>query len=272
MILLLVVLVTAGTLPASLQAQCQDVDLDTHSLHACVVGDGAPTIVLAAGAGQTSATWSQLVPQLEHLGSVLTFDRAGLGRSEPGPLPRSPERIAAELVELLNAMGAPGPYMLVGHSMGGHHVLAAAQLLGDEVMGVIMLDAPPPDFEERRMAILSPAEQDERRRLLEEGAQRSPPTVRAERAGAQQSPLSAETAPISAPLVIVVADSQDFGTLGDNREHRRLWVESSREWLTASEHSSFVVSEGSSHMVHHDDPAIVVQLITEILSRRPLGE
>jgi pimeloyl-ACP methyl ester carboxylesterase len=244
---------------ASAQEHCRLVPLQTGAVHACVVGRGDVTVVLAAGAGQTSRTWDDLVPRLSSSARVVTFDRPGLGRSPPGALARTPTRIAREVHEVINALAADGPLVLVGHSMGGVHVLRYATLYPERVRGVVILDTPPPGFEQSRLALLSESEREQRRRLLERGAAEAPEVVRLEREGAQGSAeWDFVDFPGSVPFAVLVADSQDFGTLGSQSAHRRLWIEGSREWLTLSRDSRLTVAEGSGHMVHHDRSDIVL--------------
>ena len=65
--------------PLAAQDRCGPVG--ERMIFACLRGTAGPTIVLAAGAGQTSGTWDPLMDELAGLGRVLTFDRPGLGRS-----------------------------------------------------------------------------------------------------------------------------------------------------------------------------------------------
>jgi len=50
---------------------------------------------------------------------VVSYDRAGLGWSDPSPAPRDAVTMAVELHAALHAAGVPGPFVLAGHSCGG---------------------------------------------------------------------------------------------------------------------------------------------------------
>ena len=252
--------------PASTQETCNLVPLDTGAVHACASGEGPVTVVLAAGAGQTSSTWSALVPDITSSARVVTFDRPGLGRSPPSRPPRTPTRIAHELHAVLEALGSPEQLVLVGHSMGGVHVLRYATLYPERVAGVLLLDTPSAGFEQRRLALLTPSERDSRRQMLEEGLARAPEGVRFEREGAQDdSEWDFAAFPDAIPITVIAADTQDFGDLGSQADHRLLWVEGSREWLSLSRHSRLVIAEGSGHMVHHERPEMVLdQVLTMV--------
>lgn len=240
--------------------------IDGVGINACVSGDGPRTVVLAAGAGQTSGTWREMVPELSMTARVVTFDRPGLGRSDAGLEPRTPTRIANELRELLRGIGVDGPVVLVGHSMGGIHVLRYASLFPEQVLGVAILDTPPAGFEEARRDLLTSEERAERERLLEEGSSRGPLAVRQERQGAEAAmEWGFPTFPRNLSLIVLVADAQDFGDLGSARAHRALWMSESRQWMELSDASELLVARGSGHMIHHDQRDLVVEAIQRLL-------
>ena len=246
----------------SAQQECRLVRAGEVAVHACVSGKGRVTVVLAAGAGQTSQTWRVLRPQVTPSARVVTFDRPGLGRSPAGRLPRTPTQIAKELHAVLQALEVTGPLVLVGHSMGGIHVLRYATLFPEQVAGVVTLDTPPPGFEQERMALLTPAEREQRSRALAQGSAGTPDVVRLEREG-MQDPKEWDLSgfPSTHPLAVLVADSQDFGNLGSQQAHRRLWIEKSRQWVELSTAAELSIVEGSGHMVHHEYPDLVTERI-----------
>jgi pimeloyl-ACP methyl ester carboxylesterase len=95
------------------------VQLDTHRLHLHCIGEGTPTVVFDAALGASSLSWVHVQPAVARVTRTCTYDRAGLGWSEAGPLPRTAGRIANELHTLLQRGATPPPYVLVGHSFGG---------------------------------------------------------------------------------------------------------------------------------------------------------
>lgn len=119
----------------------QMVDAGGHRLHINCVGEGSPTVILEAGSSDTSLNWEPIQAPLAQTTRVCAYDRAGLGWSEAGPLPRSPQQIAAELHTALTHAGIEGPYVLVGHSIGGKHARMFAALYPQEVAGVVLDDA-----------------------------------------------------------------------------------------------------------------------------------
>ena len=231
--ILIGLLLFPGPAGAAAQERCGEVG--PSRLHACVYAGDGPTVVLAAGAGQDSRTWTPLLAPLNARSEVVTFDRPGFGQSPDAEGPRTPTAIAVELRHALSDLGVAGPLVLVGHSMGGIHVLRYADLYPEDVAGVVLLDTPPPGFEEGRLGLLTADERQQRREALAEGRARAPTAVGRERDGAAAERWTFDQYPEERPLVVVVADQQDFGDLGSADAHRRLWVEQSSQWLRLSQ-------------------------------------
>jgi len=105
------------------------------------LGSGAPTVVLESGWGDWAPAWSIVQPRMARFTRVCSYDRAGSGFSDHGPLPLTSERIAEELHGALHAAGIPGPYVLVGSAYGGDDIRAFADLHMQEVAGLVLVDA-----------------------------------------------------------------------------------------------------------------------------------
>jgi len=124
---------------------------DGARLNLYCMGSGSPTVVLDSGWGDWAPAWAKVQPQIAQFTRVCSYDRAGAGFSEPGPLPRTTERIAGELHDALHAAGIAGPYLLVGHAFGGDHMRAFADLYMPEVAGLVLVEADASDVEPAAM-------------------------------------------------------------------------------------------------------------------------
>jgi pimeloyl-ACP methyl ester carboxylesterase len=118
------------------------VDVGGHRLHVQVAGAGRPTVVFDSALGGSCLSWALVQPAVAGLATTCTYDRAGLGWSESGPLPRTAGRCAEELRELLARAPVPGPYVLVGHSFGGLVARVFASRHRELVAGLVLVDAP----------------------------------------------------------------------------------------------------------------------------------
>lgn len=123
------------------------VDAGPHSLHVRSVGHKPMTVVLEAGSGETGLSWGDIPDELSRDATVVTYDRAGYGWSENPESERSGENVVNELHLALQNANLPGPYVLVGHSLGGMYTRLFAMTYPDEVAGLVLVDARPEDFE-----------------------------------------------------------------------------------------------------------------------------
>jgi pimeloyl-ACP methyl ester carboxylesterase len=116
------------------------VDVGGYRLHIHCGGTGSPSVVLESGIAASSLSWGLVQPEVARFTRVCSYDRAGLGWSDPAPSPRTCARIAGELDRLLLSAGIPGPYVLVGHSFGGFVVRHYATLYPGKVAGMVLVD------------------------------------------------------------------------------------------------------------------------------------
>lgn len=117
------------------------VTVDGARLHLWCTGQGSPTIVLEAGLGGTALSWWWLQPELARSTRVCSYDRPGLGWSEPLASQRDGRSRARLLHRLLAAAGEQGPYILAGHSIGGSYVRLFRDQFRNEVAGLILIDS-----------------------------------------------------------------------------------------------------------------------------------
>lgn len=147
-IVTLLTLVSAAwgqTAPDPIAAPGRLLDIGGHRLHVHCVGKGSPTVVIDGGAGTWSIHYSHIQAALAGEVRVCTYDRGGLGWSDPGPVPRTSGRMVDELHQLLHAAGAAPPLLLVGHSLGGYNVRIYQSRYPEEVGGLVLVDAAHPN-------------------------------------------------------------------------------------------------------------------------------
>jgi pimeloyl-ACP methyl ester carboxylesterase len=115
-------------------------DVGGFRLHLNCAGSGGPTVVLDAALGGSSVSWALVQPEIARFTRVCSYDRAGFGWSDAGPLPRTAGRIAGELRTLLERAGEAPPYLLVGHSFGGLVARVFASRYPADVAGMVLVD------------------------------------------------------------------------------------------------------------------------------------
>jgi len=116
-------------------------DLGGYRLHLNVMGKGGPTVVLCAGAGDFSFDWASVQPEVAKYVQVASYDRGGEAWSDLGPKPYTDKQAVFDLHRLLHKAGFKGPFILVGHSMGGSHIWQFAIDYPKEVVGMVLVDA-----------------------------------------------------------------------------------------------------------------------------------
>ena len=127
------------------------VDVNGFRLNLYCMGSGSPTVVFDSGWEDWAPAWSKVQPEVAKWTRACSYDRAGAGFSDPGPMPRTSVHIAEELRTALHHAGIAGPYILVGHAFGGDNVRTFADLYMREVAGLVLVDADPTDMEPKAM-------------------------------------------------------------------------------------------------------------------------
>ncbi len=113
-----------------------------HKMHLYQTGNerSGPTVVLEAGSGAFSVDWYLVQQEVAKFATVCSYDRAGHAWSELGPRPRTMKQAVYDLRRLLTKAGIPGPYVMVGHSLGAKLVRVFATEYPNDVAGMVLVD------------------------------------------------------------------------------------------------------------------------------------
>ncbi|MDX8360308.1 alpha/beta hydrolase [Cytobacillus sp. IB215316] len=119
------------------------VDVGDRQIHVNIQGKktNLPSIVIEAGAGSWSYDWSYVQKELSKHTEVITYDRAGLGWSEPHPNGYNIDTTIDDLSEIIEYSNIDTPVILVGHSLGGLYSRLFADKYPEKVSGLILVDA-----------------------------------------------------------------------------------------------------------------------------------
>lgn len=109
-------------------------------------GSGSPVVFLEAGSGAASSSWQLVVDELASVTTVISYDRAGLGESEPDAQPRVLSRLVEDFTQLVGAVAPSEPFVIVGHSLGGIIARQYAYLNPERVAALVLVDPTSEDF------------------------------------------------------------------------------------------------------------------------------
>lgn len=271
------------------------VDIGGRSLYLDCRGSGGPTVILEAGYRNNAEIWDTVAlpagvagdavwPGVAAFTRVCAYDRPGtmgvdVSRSDPVPQPFTAADAVTDLHALLTAAEVPGPYVLVGHSLGGLIVRLYASTYPDEVAGLVLVDALPEGVWEGLQAALTPAQWDLYHQLstqtpagLEDYAELE--WVDFEESFAQVRDAAA-TAPLRPmPLVVLsyglplqrelppdaLPPDYPFDTFD------RVRAEHQRALATLAPGARFVVATESGHYIHAQQPDLVIEAVHQVVA------
>jgi pimeloyl-ACP methyl ester carboxylesterase len=116
-----------------------------RTINLVCLGHGSPTVILSAGLDAWSVWWWAVQPTLAKRTRVCAWDRAGYGFSSPSPDPQDIVHTTKDLERALTRGGIRGPYVMVGHSLGGEEALRFTDLHRQNVVGIVLVDPDIPD-------------------------------------------------------------------------------------------------------------------------------
>jgi len=274
----------------------QLIDVGGYKMHIYCEGQGAPPVILDSGQGDSYLSWRTVQAEIAKFVSVCSYDRAGLGYSEPSPRPRTSRVIAEELHGLLHAAGVAPPYILVGHSFGGFNVRLFASHYRSETSGMVLVDSGHPDQPKRmpqqlkmnaeyvrQLKLLQFTEPIGIPRLLGDcgdsaairAAECTFNDIRESTAELEMTGESASEVGASGDLgdTALIVISHDTGRRSPglpeelDKARNRVWAQMQEELSHLSTNGMLVIAKGSGHYVQNQRPEIVIEAIHDVVIR-----
>ena len=119
----------------------QLIDIGGRKLHIHCTGSGSPAVVVENGGAAFSFDWDLVQPEVARFTQICTYDRAGYAWSDPGPEFDTFDQATHDLHLLLKNAGVRGPYVLVGHSLGGMLIRFYQAKYPRDVVGMVLVDS-----------------------------------------------------------------------------------------------------------------------------------
>lgn len=245
------------------------IDVGGHRLLLRCAGAGWPPVVLDAGLGDTTTSpeWAPVQRAVATFTQCCSYDRARLGGSDPWPGQHTSLQAADALYQMLHVAGIAGPYVLVGHSLGGLHAQLFAARHPGETVGLVLVDATHEDhFAWLTRNQLSSEEMDEQRRFA---AGENPEDIAFDTA---LEALRALRWRLDAPLVVLTRDHvpPEEQPPGWSPEREELLLATAHELqadlATRSPLGRLVVAERSGHNVQRYRPDLIIAAIREVVA------
>jgi len=255
----------AGTLDAR-------IDVGGLGLHLHCEGSGAPTVVFESGLGRDGSEWFASAAAAGSATARATracaYDRAGRGQSDPPVTrPHSNRQMARELFRLLDEAGEQGPFVLVGHSMGGTNARLFLEEHSDSVAGMVLVDATP---EPPPLDRVTPEMRAEFERGIAAMEGLDVPTLLA-----AFDELAASKASLGdKPLVILAAGRLPHEALAEGvpdearaaaEAELRARLAAQQRLTTLSTNCAFVVAENAGHDIPNESPALLARGVAAVV-------
>lgn len=266
-----------------------------HRLHLHCLGSGSPTVVFESGLGGSSLDWVMVHSEVAAFTRACTYDRAGYAWSDSGPMPRDSDSLVADLDRLLGNGSVAGPYVLVGHSLGGMLVQRYAHRNPDRVAGLVLVDAAHEEqFQRMEEAVRRTARSPWRQTVAME-------SVHVPEGLPEEVRLLARNFSIRSRSLIALRSELRYlqritrGAMGMGRlpdvplvviSHRvtegegtdieemlaTTWMELQRELATRSSRSKHVIATTGDHYVQIREPDTVIAAVREVVAEHRFAE
>lgn len=279
------------------------IDMGGYDLHLHCEGSGSPTVILIAGAGNIGAIWELVQNGLRAETRVCSYDRPGLGWSDYTPDADLTIGLQMEILRrLLQTAGENGPYIVVGHSVGGVLARTFAAQYPAETVGLVLVDSSIEgqfsSLPAENLAGVQTAGEGFKAlrivapfgliRLLELGRIVNAESFEELSADAQAAIVTTfhQTRHIAAlqrdwavseevlltgtpfeplgdvPLIVI---SRDPAALEAGPETEAIWYELQAGLNDLSTNSTWIIAENSGHFIHTHEPEIVVEAVKTLL-------
>jgi pimeloyl-ACP methyl ester carboxylesterase len=242
-------------------------NLDGQCIEYTLLGGGAPTFVLIAGSGGPIESWCGVAPALSALGTVLAYNRPGVGASDGPSAAQTVDVMTEALRALLRHAGLAPPFILVGHSLGGLIANYYARAYPAEIASVVLVEATAPE-DVATMAAHASKAQRLLKKLLDVVA-RPDPFGEAQNAARSAELVESAGAFPRIPLVVVTGGkpAMSWATPDAALAARAL---SQRRLAELSASGCQRVAAASGHFPQLTEPQVVVEAVSEIVQSRRL--
>ena len=246
------------------------IDVGERALHCRVYGEGGPTVVLVSGLGAPQDYWNSVVPDIAGRTTVITYDRAGIGKSKMNSLPVHGLQSAKELRTLLEKLQVPKPYILVGHSYGGKVVRLFASLYPEKMGGLLLVDSSHEDMLEEQRKVLTGEDLKKLENMVEMLQPPENPQTELDYNSMTIDQLRESNPLPSIPLTVLVSGDRmktppPMYSKAGQEKILQLRFEMGERLASLIPGGKLIVVEGAGHNIHVDKPAALIDPVCEMI-------
>jgi pimeloyl-ACP methyl ester carboxylesterase len=250
------------------EAKLHMVDNGGHRLAFYVTQGSGSTIVLDSGGGEYSSQWKDIAPKLHTAtgATVITYDRAGLGKSDVVPGPWKVESAVSDLEAGLKQLGVTKDVTLVSHSQAGEIANYLAKDNPGMLSGAVLVDANLPQFftdqEIPRLVAATQPEVDAAKKDPEKPENRQLIST-AEGFAAAHKAFHEVTWPNSVPATVLVSEKTPFE---GSPEDAQRWRDAAASFAQEAPNRTLVTAKGTSHEVPTERPDVVLKAVEDMFA------
>jgi len=232
-------------------------------------GNGTPAVVFVTGIGATSDNFSEIQSSISKLTLTISYDKAGLGKSETMGTERSLDNMAAELDSILIKESVTAPCILVGHSRGGLLLRYFANKYPEKVAGLILIDPSSIEALQKKRAIRSREDRvtyDSINKLTYKDASAN------ETANEFKNFYLTDTLLLkgiyfstSLPITIIASTKKSKEKYGNMDTDIK--IDLYKSWIQKSPQVKLVLTDKASHSIHNEQPKLVIDEITSMYNK-----
>jgi len=225
-------------------------------------GSGIP-ILFEAGGGDDATVWTNITKPVRDItgATLITYDRAGFGKSELNPNERAIDKHgiengAEELEAALAQLGYNGNIMLVAHSYGALYATLYAARHPKRVKASVLIDGSSACwFTDDWIKTFGKERQSKERPKAESlgdfyQSENLPKTV---------DIMRSTTFPPDIPVIDLVSENPPFS---NNTDIDR-WKDCHRQFANAQTNREGITAFGTGHYIFKDNPLLVVHVIVK---------
>ena len=235
-----------------------------------IIKGGSPTVLLEAGGGMDLTEWDSIAPKLalKTGATVVSYDRAGFGKSDLPECPSDMKVEAGWLWKSLKHLGFERDIILVGHSYGGWMIRMEASENPDAVSGIVFIDPFSVEFvdllgveylDQQPMTGKLPFDTSQPEKLTKQ--QQALVRMVGKGLGPKVEIMKQTVVPKGIPVFII---KSALPTL-PKEEEQKVWNQALDRMAASIEGSVLIVAEKSNHMIPFMQPDLVIETVIKAI-------